>query len=69
MTEAFKHEIEISCKNMMSLAQNVLNMKPNIKKVVVLEHPKRYDSKIKDPMSLKAELAEYANSIYRHLWF
>ena len=67
-TESFKQEIDASCRNMMNLAQNVISEKPCIKKVIILDHPNRYDTKAKDPMSLKTELAKYANTTYSQLW-
>ena len=67
--EVFKQEVFISCKNMMTVAQNALVTHPNIKNVVILEHPPRFDTEDKDPLSIKPELAKYANSVYRQLWF
>ena len=40
----------------------------SIKKVIILEHPPRFDTKDKDPLSLKPEFAKYANTVYRQLW-
>ena len=41
--EALKQDIEISCKNMMNTAQNVLTANPEVKQVIILEHPPRFD--------------------------
>ena len=50
-------------------AQNALIKRPDIKSVTILEHPPRFDMRSQDPMSLKPELATYANNVFRQLWF
>jgi hypothetical protein len=67
-TESLKDAVKTSCKNIMNIAENVLRSKP-VAKVVILEHPPRFDTKDKDPLSLKPELAKYANGLYRQFWF
>ena len=67
--EAFKQQIVISCKNMMTTGENALNAHPEIKKVIIMEHPPRFDTVDKDPISLKSEFAKYANNVYQQLWF
>ena len=67
--EIFKQDIIISCKNMMSTAQNAIIANPNIKTVTVVEHPPRFDTADTDPLSIKPELAIFANSVFRQLWF
>ena len=53
----------------MSIAEDVIKSKEDVKKVLILEHPPRFDPKSKDPLCLKPELARYANSLYQQLWF
>ena len=67
-TEYLKDEVKTSCKNMINMAENLLKRKPDIKKVMILEHPPRFDAQNNDPLSLKPELAKYANSLYHQLW-
>ena len=43
-SEGFKPEIVESCKNMMITAEHVINVNPGIQKVVILEHPPRFDA-------------------------
>ena len=67
--EIFKQDVPISCKNMFTVAQNAINAHKEIKKVVLIEHPARFDTDQQDPLSIKAELAKYANGVCRQLWF
>ena len=67
--DGLREAIQQSCKNIFSTAENVIKSYPDLKKVVILEHPPRYDMVNVDPLSLKPELAEYANTLYRQLWF
>ena len=66
--EHFKEEVSKSCANMMKIAENAIN-KDNVKKVVILEHPPRFDTEDQDPLSLKPKLAKLANNFYQQLWF
>jgi hypothetical protein len=54
---------------MMTTAENAILKHPEVKKIVILEHPPRFDIEEKDPLGLKPEFAKYANNMYRHLWF
>ena len=67
--DALKQEIVTYCKNMMATAENAILKHPEVKKVVILEHPPRFDIEEKDPLGLKPEFAKYANNMYRQLWF
>ena len=67
--ERFKEEVHKSCKNIFFIAENAISRTKSLKRVVILEHPPRFDRKEKDPLSLKPEFAKYANSLYRQLWF
>ena len=63
-TEAFKQHILVSCQNMFTAAEQALDGHMNLKKVVILEHPPREDTRHSDPLGLKPQLANYANMIY-----
>ena len=67
--EIFKQDVLISCKNMFTAAQKALNAHKQIKKAILIEHPDRFDTEDKDPLSIKAELVRYANRLYQQLWF
>ena len=53
---------------MVDIAENSIRSNESIKKVIILEHPPRFDTKDKDPLSLKPEFAKYANNVYTQLW-
>jgi hypothetical protein len=59
----------LSCKNMFKTAEKALVLYSKSKKVIIMEHPPRYDTKDSDPSSLKPEFARYANNVYQQLWF
>ena len=67
-TEAFQHQTILSCQNMIHLAENSLRNNPSLAKVVIMEHPPRFDMPGLDPTSLKPELAKLANSTLGQLW-
>ena len=67
-TDAFQHQVIISCQNMINLAENSLRNNPGLAKVVILEHPPRFDTPDMDPTSLKPNLARLANSTFGQLW-
>ena len=64
----YQQKVFMSCQNMFNSAQNSLKDYPNLKKVIIMEHAPRYDSKMVDPIGLKAALAKYANNVYNQLW-
>ena len=66
--QGLKEEVKKSCKNVMETAQKTIETNQSIRKVIILEHPPRFDTKNADPLSLKPELAKYANSLYQQLW-
>ena len=66
--EVFKDEIRSSCVNMFDTAHTSLQENPNLKKVVIMEHPTRFDSAELDPVGLKPALAEFANTFLSHVW-
>ena len=66
--ELFKQEIIISCQNMFSTAQNAIMKHPELKKITIMEHPPRFDTADVDPLSLKPQLAKFANFMFRQMW-
>ena len=66
--EVFKKEVTTSCVNMFNTAHTSLQQNPTLKKVVIMEHPTRFDSAELDPIRLKPALAEFANSFMTELW-
>ena len=52
---------------MFAIAVNALENHKELKKVVLMEHAPRFESKT-DPAGVKAQLAYYANSVYEDLW-
>ena len=54
--EALHQNILISCKNMLTTAQNALITFPNLKKVVIMEHAPRFDPAHVNPLGIKPEL-------------
>ena len=67
-TEAFKQQVVISCKNMMTVAENALKSYPSLRKVVIMEHTPRFDSPDVDPLGIKPILAIMANNIFQQRW-
>ena len=53
----------------MTIANNALTAYPEIKNVIILEHPPRFDAQEQDPLSLKPEFAKYANNLLQQLRF
>ena len=67
-TEYYKQEVIMSCRNMFSLAQASLDKHSNLSKVIIMEHPPRFDQPNVDPTSLKSKLARLANATLNQLW-
>ena len=63
-----KNKVVTSCKNMMKIAENALNNDENMKKVTIMNHAPRFDSRDVDPLSLKPKLASFANNYLLELW-
>ena len=61
-TENLEEKAILSSRNMFNTAQEALSMNCNLKKVIIMEHPPRFD----DP--LKSKLAELANTTLSQLW-
>ena len=67
-TEIFQENAIKSAQNIFNLAQKSLKMNPNLKQVVLMEHPPSFDRVEVDPISLKSNLARLANSTLSQLW-
>jgi hypothetical protein len=66
--EYFKQEVAISCRNIFAVAHDALKNKPDLEKVIIMEHAQRFDEPFVDPLSLKPALAKYANVMFHNLW-
>ena len=53
---------------MFNLAKRSLEQNPSLRKVIILEHPPRFDEIYVDPTSLKPKLARLANATLSQLW-
>ena len=63
-----ENEAKLSSQNMFSLAEKSLNENPNLKKVILMEHPPRFDLPEVDPHSIKPNLAKLANITLGQCW-
>ena len=61
-------EARLSSQNMFRLAERSLDENPSLKKVVIMEHPPRFDLPDVDPHSVKPNLAKLANIHLGQLW-
>ena len=67
-TKIYKQKVIESSHNMFRVAEESLKMNPGLSKVVIMEHPPRFDDKLVDPTLLKPTLAKLANSTLGKLW-
>ena len=67
-TEYFQQKTTLSSQNMFSLAERSIRQNPYLNKVIVMEHPPRFDTADVDPCSLKPKLAKLANVTLGQLW-
>ena len=67
--DSLKTEVRKSCRKMIDIAEDIIKGENDTKKVLILEHPPRFVSGSKDPLSLKSELSRYANTLYQQMWF
>ena len=44
------------------------SIEPNLAKVIVMEHPPRFDDDYVDPIYIKPALAKFANTTFNNLW-
>ena len=67
-TDIFQQKATLSSKNMFTIAETTLKQNSSITKVIIMEHPPRFDTFDVDPTSLKANLARIANAALGLLW-
>ena len=67
-TDQLQEKVMISSQNMFNIAVTSLKKNKNLSKVVIMEHPPRFDKKEVDPTSLKPALVRFANSTLSYLW-
>lgn len=65
--EVYKQEVVLSCRNMISVAENALQKHPKLQKVTINEHAPRHDKTDVDPTRLKPNLAMFANATLAEL--
>ena len=53
---------------MFKLAEDSLKNNPELKKVIILKSPPRYDSSAVDPCSIKSMLNQFGNTLYTNMW-
>ena len=61
-THFYKQRVIQSSRNMFNLAHAFLEQNTNLRKVVIMEHPPRFDDRRVDPISLKPSLRALANA-------
>ena len=61
-TDFYKQRVIQSSRNMFNLAKASLEQNANLRKVIIMEHPPRFDSRDIDPTSLKPSLRALANA-------
>ena len=67
-TEHFQQQVIVSAQNMFNLAKVTLEQNQSLSKVVIMEHPKRFDTQNVDPTSLKSNLVGVFNETLYQLW-
>ena len=67
-TEYLQQKVVVSSQNMFNLAKRSLEQNPSLRKVIILEHPPRFDEIYVDPTSLKPKLDRLANATLSQLW-
>ena len=66
--DVMKEKVRASCLNMLNVAEKALADHHTLKKVTLMNHAPRYDTANKDPMGMKHNLANFANSYLLELW-
>jgi hypothetical protein len=66
--DIYQQEVIVSSKNMFNLAQQSLKHNTDLRKIVIMEHPPRFDRIQVDPTNLKPTLARLANATLNKLW-
>ena len=67
-TEVFQQKAIASSRNMFHLTRMSLEENSHLSKVIILEHPPRFDKQEADPISLKPDLARLANATLGQMW-
>ena len=67
-TEELKTKVETSCQNMIKVAEDALENNPKLQNVTIMNHAPRFDGHRVDPIGLKQNLANFANSYLLELW-
>ena len=67
-TEPLKKKAMKSSQNMFAIAERALETSPKLSKVILMEHPPRFDTPDVDPAGLKHDLARLANTTLGGLW-
>ena len=67
-TEHLKEKVRASCLNMINIAENALADNAELKNVTIMNHAPRYGAEDIDPLGLKHNLANLANSHLLKLW-
>ena len=67
-TQELQQNIITSCKNIFAVAESSIRNHQQLKKIVILEHPPRFDLPDIDPVGLKPQLAKFANVTFGQLW-
>ena len=66
--EFYEHEAIKSAQIMFTLAEAAIFTFKNLKKVVIMNSPPRFDTSANDPLALKPQLSSLINSSYFHFW-
>ena len=67
-SEYFKQVAVMSANNLFSACERAVGENPNLKKVVLMKQPPRYDPVTVDPCSIKPVLSELFNSTLVQCW-
>ena len=67
-TDVFHQEAIQSSKNIFNIAERSLKENPNLSKVIIMEHPPRFDMVNVDPTFMKPKLARVANGSLGQMW-
>ena len=54
---------------MIAVTENALNSNTEVKKLVVMCHPPRFDKSEVDPLSLKKKLVKIVNTNFHQIWY
>ena len=66
--KCFQDNAKLSSRNIFALAERTLYDNPGLNKVIIMEHPPRFDCPNVDPYLAKPKLAKLANITFGQLW-